>query len=47
MPNLSLGIFIRQFGESGPGEKIAAKFGFEPEKIARLILEKQKIKKAE
>jgi transketolase len=47
VPNLSLGIFIRQFGESGPGEKIAAKFGFEPEKIARLILEKQKIKKAE
>ena len=45
--NLSLGIFIRQFGESGPGEEVAARYGLEPEKIARLILEKYKIKKTE
>lgn len=43
--NLSLGIFIRQFAESGPGEEVAAQFGFEPEKIANIIRARYKFKK--
>ena len=42
---LSVGIFIRRFGESGPGEQVAALLGLEPGKIARLILEKYKCEK--
>ena len=42
IPGLSLGIFIRRFGESGPGDQVAALLGLEPGKIARLILERYK-----
>ena len=42
IPGLSLGIFIRRFGESGPGDKVASLLGLEPGKIARLILERYK-----
>lgn len=45
IPGLSLGIFIRQFAESGPGEEVAAQFGFEPEKIANTIKARYKAKK--
>ncbi|HPK87096.1 MAG TPA: transketolase [Atribacterota bacterium] len=45
IPGLSLGIFIRQFAESGPGEEVAAQFGFEPEKIANTIKARYKTKK--
>jgi transketolase len=45
IPGLSVGIFIRRFGESGPGEQVAALLGFEPGEIARLILERYKSKK--
>ena len=36
--NLSLGIFIRRFGESGAGEQVARELGFDAEKIAQQIL---------
>lgn len=42
IPGLSLGIFIRRFGESGPGDQVAPLLGLEPGKIARLILERYK-----
>lgn len=42
IPGLSLGIFIRRFGESGPGDQVASLLGLEPGKIARLILERYK-----
>lgn len=42
IPGLSMGIFIRRFGESGPGDQVAALLGLEPGKIARLILERYK-----
>jgi transketolase len=45
IPGLSMGIFIRRFGESGPGEQVAALLGLEPGKIARLILERYKSEK--
>ncbi len=45
IPGLSIGIFIRRFGESGPGEQVAAFLGLEPEKIAGIILERFKSKK--
>lgn len=38
IPGLSLGIFIRQFGESGPGDEVARKVGFDPDKIAKKII---------
>jgi transketolase len=38
IPGLSLGIFIRRFGESGPGDEVAKKVGFNPEKIAEKII---------
>jgi len=38
IPGLSLGIFIRRFGESGPGGKVAKDLGFDPEKIAEKII---------
>ncbi len=44
IPNLSVGIFIRRFGQSGPGEKVAALYGFQPEEIAKLIGEEYKSK---
>ena len=40
IPNLSLGIFIRRFGESGPGDEVARKAGFDAEKIGNLIVKK-------
>ena len=45
IPGLSMGIFIRRFGESGPGEQVAALLGLEPGKIAGLILERYKSEK--
>ncbi len=47
IPGLSIGIFIRRFGESGPGEQVAALLGLEPDKIARIILERYKSGKIE
>jgi len=38
VPGLSLGIFIRRFGESGPGDEVASLFGFEAEKISNKII---------
>lgn len=38
IPGLSLGIFIRRFGESGAGNEVAQKVGFDPKKIAEKIL---------
>ena len=38
IPELSIGLFIRRFGESGPGDEVARKAGLDPEKIARKIL---------
>ncbi|MFO7891364.1 MAG: transketolase, partial [bacterium] len=38
IPELSMGFFIRNFGESGPGDEVARKTGIDPEKIAREIL---------
>jgi transketolase len=38
IPQLSLGIFIRRFGESGPGEEVAKELGFDAEKISKLII---------
>lgn len=40
IPQLSLGIFIRRFGESGPGEQVAKELGFDAEKISKLIIKK-------
>lgn len=47
IPNLSIGIFVRKFGKSGPGEQVAKIFGFEPEKIAKLISKEYKYKEKE
>jgi transketolase len=33
IPNLAMGIFIRRFGESGPGDKVAALLGLEAKKL--------------
>lgn len=38
IPGLSVGIFIRRFGESGPGEQVASLLGFDSNKIAETIL---------
>ncbi len=38
IPNLSIGIFIRRFGESGPGEQVASLLGLDPKMIADTIL---------
>lgn len=38
IPNLSIGIFIRRFGESGHGEQVASLLGLDPKKIADTIL---------
>jgi len=40
IPGLAIGIFLRRFGESGPGDKVAALLGFEAEKIASKIKER-------
>jgi transketolase len=40
IPGLAIGIFLRRFGESGPGDKVAALLGLEAEKIASIIKEK-------
>lgn len=45
IPNLSLGVFIRRFGESGPGDKVAKKLGFDAEKIAHEIIQKRLVMK--
>ncbi len=37
---LSMGFFIRTFGESGPGDEVARKAGFDPEKITEEIIQK-------
>ena len=39
IPQLSLGVFIRRFGESGPGDEVAQYLGFDAEKIANKIFE--------
>jgi transketolase len=38
IPQLSLGVFIRRFGESGPGDEVAQYLGFDAEKIAQKII---------
>ncbi len=40
IPGLSLGIFTRRFGESGPGDEVARDLGFDAEKISNKIIEK-------
>jgi len=44
IPQLSLGIFIRRFGESGPGNEVARNLGFDAEKISNKIIEKISLK---
>jgi transketolase len=44
IPTLSLGIFIRRFGESGPGNEVARNLGFDAEKISNKIIEKISLK---
>ena len=44
IPQLSLGIFIRRFGESGPGNEVARNLGFDAEKISSKIIEKISLK---
>ena len=39
IPQLSLGVFIHRFGESGPGDEVAQYLGFDAEKIANKIFE--------
>lgn len=45
IPGLSLGIFIRSFGKSGPGEQVAALSGLDPKKISKMVLERYKLEK--
>ncbi len=44
IPQLSLGIFIRRFGESGPGNEVARHIGFDAEKISNKIIKKISLK---
>ena len=44
IPQLSLGIFIRRFGKSGPGNEVARNLGFDAEKISNKIIEKISLK---
>ncbi len=45
IPGLSLGTFIRDFGASGPGEKVASLLGFNAEKISNMIIRKYNAEK--
>jgi len=45
VPGLNLGIFIRRFGESGPGDEVASLFGFDAEKISNIIIRKYRSRK--
>lgn len=39
IPNLALGIFIRRFGESGPGNEVAKNLGFDAEDISNKVIQ--------
>jgi len=45
VPGLNLGIFIRRFGESGPGDEVASLLGFDAEKISNIIIRKYRSRK--